>query len=431
MSKWKLKESIRQLLHLESLLPKSLADEVHIGNASLLRMHDQFVDIASELRIWTFYETLDSQLSGSGSGLTSEVKFGAPLVSIKSALLGVRQEDVFSLDSDHAHLASFGPNNIRTMSVFLADLTAAVVKAENLSDMYTHTPLKLKEHVKVELVGFYEDPDADMDSTIRLYTTRHHLGEFLVKGPERCLEERLSKVPRRQGVPRRQSFGNLSLLENLAPKHVSGGHSIWQNTQDTASPMMQGPIRPTSPGIVITGSPPGRPIHELEGANLSPVAMKRPLPSPSQAVLPIPRSRLSVSEGIHGGVNTMFEPSLLRPVAVDTSPSSQSKDGDTLTDERAELLGTDAALHDITAGFSRPDPSLRKFMWIHLPFTNPVWVKVRKEVQLSMLGDSNQASRTYLTNLVRLTARISRGSSAMKTGDQSTSKVILSRSHLM
>ncbi|KAI8290265.1 hypothetical protein K4K56_007276 [Colletotrichum sp. SAR 10_98] len=151
-------------------------------------MHEDFATIASELRIWTFYETIDSQLSGSGSknhGTAKEVRFGAPIVSIKSSLVGVRQERVFALDSEHANCASFGQGNTEIMGSYLTELAAAVKKATDLSSEYIHTPLSLKKHVKVEIIGFYDDPDAQVESDIRLYFTKLHLEEFLEKGPER------------------------------------------------------------------------------------------------------------------------------------------------------------------------------------------------------------------------------------------------------
>jgi hypothetical protein len=68
-----LSESIRKLLHLERALPRSIADELRLGHKPLLKLNDEFRDISSELRIWTFYETIDSQLSGTGSGPAREV----------------------------------------------------------------------------------------------------------------------------------------------------------------------------------------------------------------------------------------------------------------------------------------------------------------------------------------------------------------------
>ncbi|KAK3682502.1 hypothetical protein B0T22DRAFT_385937 [Podospora appendiculata] len=293
MSMKNLRESIRQLLHLQRPLPESLVRELRVNNSTLATIHEDFVDIMSELRVWTFYETLDSQLSGYGAGGSaglggdSEVQFGAPLVSIKSALLDVWEEDVFSVESDHANIASFGPRNLKTMTTYLKDLTAAIIKAQDLSDRYTHTPLKLKDHVKVELVSFYEDPDAEMEeSTIRLYSTKTHLGDFLIKGPERCLEERLGRAPSRQG----------SILTNRPSAF------------------------PHSPDIVVTGSS-ARPSLEMEGG----LNVPHVIGSPGQA--------LSASRN---------------------HPSSSGSQGSTRT---------------------LPNPSLKKFMWIHLPFTNPLWVK--------------------------------------------------------
>ncbi|KAK0628987.1 hypothetical protein B0T17DRAFT_524303 [Bombardia bombarda] len=376
MSMKNLKESIRTLLHLERSLPKTLADEVRINNHSLLAMHEQFVNIASELRIWTLYETIDSQLSGSGGGLTSEVQFGAPLVSIKSALLDVRQEDVFSVDNDHAHVASFGPNNIKTMNTFMKDLIDAIFKAEKLSDLYIHTPLKLKEHVKIELIGFYEDPDAEMDSAIRLYFTKYHLGEFLVKGPEQCLEERLKLGPNKRLSTGSRKRGGQTIEEppslessaggtNSGDSGDGGGLGIQNITaQGVVSrgdvDLLQGPatnLRLDSPDILVTSAS-ARPslagrgqsphnMTSLSGSNLHP----------------------SGSDSFHhSSIRTMSEPSY-------SLHRTDSRDVNLTSRQRADFLSRASALHDLTAGFSRPDSSLKKFMWIHLPFTNPVWVK--------------------------------------------------------
>ncbi|KAK3342450.1 hypothetical protein B0H65DRAFT_509552 [Neurospora tetraspora] len=196
MSMRNLRESVRELLQLQRALPNSLMNQIKVNtnnNPWLDKMHEQFVDIASELRIWSFYETIDSELSNTGAIFASEVKFTAPLVSVKSALLELAREDVFAIDNSHANIASFGPNNISTMNDFLEDLHEAVLKAKSLSK-HIHHPLRLKDHVKVEIVGFYEDPDPESDSSTRLYATKTQLGQYLQKGADPFLQERLSKV---------------------------------------------------------------------------------------------------------------------------------------------------------------------------------------------------------------------------------------------
>ncbi|SPQ26881.1 f7fc94f9-3269-4434-ac68-0c9a4b323fc4 [Thermothielavioides terrestris] len=154
MSMPHLKGSIQELLHLQATLPRSLSDQLRVNNSQLIGLHDQFVDMASELRLWSFYETRESLLSGSAAGLPSEVQFDAPLVSVKSALVDLWQEDVYAMDSDHAHLASFGPRNAGILDSYLADLAEAIRKAALLSSAYTHTPLHLRSRVKVEIETF-------------------------------------------------------------------------------------------------------------------------------------------------------------------------------------------------------------------------------------------------------------------------------------
>ncbi|KXJ93470.1 hypothetical protein Micbo1qcDRAFT_232983 [Microdochium bolleyi] len=234
-----LRESIMHLLFLRKPLPSSITEELRLGSKSLLKVHERFLDIASELRIWTFCETVDSQLSGLGTSDHDEVHFSAPIASIKSSLTGIRAESVFSLESDHAHSASFGPGNVRIMHTYLHSLGEAVRKAQMLSASFDHTPLRLDEKVKLELIGFYEDPDTPSVS-----------GDTNV---------------------------SLPLLE----------------LRDQARP------------------PAGQPHARTAGS-------------------------------LHHNLSA----------------------------------SRTAEVQEMTAGFSRPDPAKRRFMWIHLPFNNPHWVKL-------------------------------------------------------
>ena len=401
-----LKESIQHLLHLQRPLPKSLSDEVRVGNPSLLKIQEDFIDIAGELRIWSFYETIDSELSGSGSGHSSEVQFGAPLVSIKSALLELRHEDVFAVESDHAHLASFGPNNIGTMDTFLTDLTAAILKAHKLS-AYIHTPLKLKDHVRVEVIGFYEDPDAEMDSAIRLYATRYLLSEFLVKGPEKCLAERLTKGNKRQSS---------QMKEDQVPGSSPGGGQVRGNTlgvrnsvqkmphvPPTATPdPLHGPTQSGSPDIVVTSSS-RRPSISLQGRGAPiTVGIKGRSHGVSEPVLATINTRPPSAGSDSSTASTASEPALQHSSIDDASSpkSAEAREMDLIAKQREELLSLSKAhyiIQDPMAGFSRPDPNLRKFMWIHAPFTNPIWVRVR---------EAEYSSETALVGLTECTEHI-------------------------
>lgn len=374
MSMYNLSESIQLLLHLHRPLPRSLAYSLRVGSKSLLEMHDAFVNIASEMRIWTFYETIDSRLSGSGHGIATEVEFSAPLVSIKSALVGVRHELVYSsLESDHAHCASFGISNPRTLGVYLLDLAAAVEKAEGLSHA-EHHPLRLREKVKVEMIGFYDDPDTGVESDIRLYIKKSHLSEFLRKGPEQCLEERLRRVPQRPGSGRHRVL-------HRRPSHGSGG--LIDNVQRFLRSVSRSPEReprPVSPGFVFTppaaseacppGGMAGRRLHSLTIPVSPPRGAQRPSSRGSDGTITTvsePTGRKGSMEGPEEGIHR------------DQDLRSQSDAGHMglgiTSGGRSQRSSVASALHELTAGFSRPNASKRKFMWIHTPFTNPLWVK--------------------------------------------------------
>ncbi|KAJ3572972.1 hypothetical protein NPX13_g4865 [Xylaria arbuscula] len=403
-----LRESIQQLLFLEKPLPKSITDELRIGYKPLLKLHDRFTDIASELRVWTFYETVDSQLSGLGSYDLDEVHFSAPITSIKSGLVGTRAERALSLESDHAHCASFGPQNLRIMHSFLYDLGAAVRKAELLSSSFTHTPLRLSSKVKVELIGFYDDPDGAAERNIRLYVSRHYLNEFLEKGPEDCLRERLNTMApktRRAVLPPSRRIAS-------SPPRVSGVGSVWSgvrelgqrilgsshSAEETRSPERDIPSQP-SPEILVTSDTPRRP--SLAAATSEPLPTVGSPPSQSRG-LTVPAletpgfsqpssqtSNESVRSSIDDVVRTQSE-----PIASDISPKthatpqnhnnrqvvgeeahSEGEASDAGRKSRREQVKRAAVWQDLTAGFSRPNPTKRKFMWIHLPFNNPYWVK--------------------------------------------------------
>ncbi|RYP02235.1 hypothetical protein DL764_005877 [Monosporascus ibericus] len=400
MSMPHLRESIQHLLHLENPLPRSITDELRLGYKPLLHMHDQFKDIASELRIWTFYETIDSQLSGWGASDVDEVHFSAPLVSIKSCIIGTRAEQTFSLESNHANCASFGSDNLETMHSYLAQLRQAVQKAEYLSTNFVHTPLRLAEKVKLELIGFYEDPDSDTGRDIRLYVSKHFLKEFLAKGPEQCLQERLSTVAAKPGRrPLRHSKRGTPSRETDA----SGGLGILTNVQEFGqrifghhdSPTQSPPERSNtgSPEIVVTSHPP-RP--QVTGTASEPPPATAPrrsrgltVPSLSTPGFHRPSSRSSSRPSSDGVSRTASDPgeSEVSPRTTgdarerdalrdrDALPGINRKDHALAVKDRSEPLSKVSALQELTAGFSRPDPTRRKFMWIHLPFNNPHWVK--------------------------------------------------------
>ncbi|KAI0398943.1 hypothetical protein F4802DRAFT_591488 [Xylaria palmicola] len=404
-----LRESIQHLLFLERPLPRSITDELRLGYKPLLKLHDAFTDSASELRLWTFYETVDSQLSGLGSNDFDEVHFSAPITSIKSGLVGSRAEQALSLESDHAHCASFGPQNLQIMHSYLYDLGAAVRKAESLCANFVHTPLALPSKVKIELIGFYDDPDCEADQSVRLYVSKHYLNEFLQKGPEYCLQERLSTMAprtRRPTLPPSQRPAANSSRVSRAASILSNVQELGQRILGSSrssgavqSPERDIPRRP-SPEIVITSDTPRRP--SITGAASEPLPQVDTSPRRSRGltvpalVTPsfIPTSGRNSSESVRSSINEVaWTPS--GPIETEVSQTglglqrtirnnhttgelTREEEDDAVSEQRSRGRHLDhaATWQDFSVGFSRPNPMKRKFMWVHLPFNNPYWVKL-------------------------------------------------------
>lgn len=396
-----LRHSIQHLLYLSKPLPRSITDELRLSHRHLLKLHDQFIDIASEMQIWTFYETIDSQLSGLGTSDLDEVHFSAPIASIKSSLVGSRNEQSLSLESEHAKCASFGPDNIETMYSYLVDLSQAVGKAERLSYSFVHTPLRLGENVKLELIGFYDDPNPDSASDIRLYVSKHYLDEFLNKGPEYCLKERLNtiapKLRHGQTLPVSQSrafspggTGALGILGNgqgLGQRILGGASPLPSEGSPVAAEGIQGL---QSPDIVITRDTQRPQLSEARFAS-EPAISSRPMRGLTVPSLTTPGFNRpgtgdrtdsdETTKTLGEAAETEISPLTKDPKAplepdITSDVVSDIDDDDDLNPGADGRGGKPAPMQDPSAGFSRPDPQKRKFMWIHMPYNNPHWVKV-------------------------------------------------------
>ncbi|PSR77954.1 hypothetical protein BD289DRAFT_377235 [Coniella lustricola] len=386
MSSNNLSYSIQHLLCLQQPLPRSIAREITVNNKDLLALHEAFTDIVSEICIWTFYETIDSELAGFGTGpFADDVSFRAPLVSIKSALVGVRQEVIYSsLESNHTNCASFGHKNPRTLAIFLQDLTSAVAKAEALSRT-VHHPLKLEKHVKVEIFGFYKDPDhsvAASEAEVRLYVTKYRLAEFLRKGPEKCLRARLGRAPKRtrhrpsSAGKQEGQEGIVANLRNLVSKTLSPAPSEQDHVE--------------SPDIVITPASNIMPSPVRSDEDLSaPLREQRhrltmPVPASSGLKRPFSRAKdgtATTSSDPTGYTHSSDDSPAPNPALRNNkrhnnnSDTSQTGSGIALRPVKRPARRIEALEQDLGTGFSRPNLSQRKFMWVHVPFTNPVWVR--------------------------------------------------------
>lgn len=432
-----LASSIQGLLQLSSPLPTAITDELRVGNRLLLHLDDDFKAIATDLRVWTLYETIDSRLSGAGSG---DVYFTAPLTSIKSAILGMRQETILPLQSDHANVASFGRNNVHTMRLFLRQLKALIQRADEYSREDGHWSLNLEQRVSIEVHGFFEDPvgPQSVDGTIRAWSTRLPLKEFLRKGPVECLADRLNEV---DGVEERRFLSNrgrTGLIDAHEPP--AGTEDVTTGVNKNALGIQQEGVvplsPPTSPVLRPVDAPlrtrtesapqtvPGIPITTPPSRGTSPPTrysspMRRPSPMfrPNfdqdlmvDRLSPPPGGRMgrslsrSFSMGSHasGGYEYRdFPPFSQRSRSTIEANFSEDDDRDAGLDasprlpdavvairkaanERQRRPSETVIVDEPPVAFTKPEVDARKFVWIHLQYNNPTWVtKVFETLQVS------------------------------------------------
>lgn len=400
-----LTSSIQSLLKLTAPLPSSITSDLRVGNALLLHIDEEFKSISNDLTVWTFYETIDSRLSGSASG---DVYFTAPLTSIKSAILGMRQESIFPLQSDHANIASFGRHNVHTLDLFLRQLAVQVRRADQNAKECggCTTALDLEQKATIEIHGFFEDHAEAEATVVRAWSTRLPLKEFLTKGPEQCLSDRLNEV---DGVPEENRFlakrGRTSLIPGS--QTISEGLGI-KDAQ--ASPPASPIIRPVDAKDHRTESAPAEipltksPVMSSITRHSTPIRRPSPLIRADieqemaiDRLSPPMRSRggRSVSRSMSLGSDaSRFEYRDFPPF----SQRSRSSVGHVIDDDSdiensprlpegvlalrkvaqsGKRRTSDTVILDEPLGFEKPEVKARKFLWLHLPFNNPTWVKVR------------------------------------------------------
>lgn len=385
-----LAESIQGLLQLSAPLPASVTNELRVGSALLTHMDDDFKELSSDIRVWTFYETIDSRLSGGSQDGGRDIFFTAPLTSVKSAILGMRQERIFPLQSDHANVASFGKHNGPTMQMFLRQLSAQIARAdESVDDSFQRTSLNLEQKVHVEIHGFFDDV-VEGGATVRAWSTRLPLKEFLNKGPEECLTERLNEI---DGAPEEGRFLR------------SRGRTFRTSIHTDVSPPPPGSvmtvkdalgIRATSPSPPL--SPIIRPMDAQLTANESPVSKASPLiraeldqelvvdrlspPLQARTGRSLTRSASLGSDGFGYRDFPRFSP---RSKSTIDAAFSDEEDLDDL-DASPRLPEPVAVFGNMSKRevFAKPQVKARKFVWIHLPFNNPTWVKsIMQSLQVS------------------------------------------------
>lgn len=407
--------SIQQLLHLSVPLTPKLRAELKLDHPPLLKIDDDFKQLSSEFHVWSFHETEDSGLSRIGFAGPSDIPFKAPVTSMRSAILGVRHEKVYALQSTHANCASFGMRNGQTLRLYLSDLGTAIQKAEELNQSTTHVPLRLEQRVMIEVHGFYESglaQESPNDTSIRLFSTKDHsLEAFWEEGPDGLLEKRLNDIRSESQTdpPDAQFVVQKGRAQSLRPpgevaKNTDEHRKKTQRPSVTivppGPPNTESEARPTespkrfsftqAPGVPTTASTrdrspdaqspstqgdPRYTSHLTENpGNVSPRFI-----SPQQA-----EHVSSVSRSTTGSETLVSQPSFgtgpFRPQLVHRASSQRTvrqylKPNGPGGRERRGSETTFIQDSKIGSAVSRPSSKTRKFVWIHTPFNNPVWVK--------------------------------------------------------
>jgi len=393
-----------------------------------MHMDEEFRPLASDMQIWTFYETIDSKISSATESRPGDIYFAAPISPLKSALLGIRQERIFPLQSDHMNCASFGRNNAQTMNLFLKELGNYILKADQLAKRL-HAQMNLEGKVSIEVHGFYEDAvavtSAETLTSIRPWSTRVPLGDYLAKGPLEVLNDRLNEVA--EGPVEAQFLAARRRTERLkdadAPDlSAASDLDLGQNVlgiqseadRDSLEVLLSENVVSTTPNSPrISGTPKNSPSPDVatsttvdrsarDGRRFSSHSAEQThtaqegvldtqtrsrsasggrYPSNSNGPSPTPNSprsnrRVALTRRFSDQFNAKWSGQLDRTIYRTSAGYNQNK---------ATAEDDDDACMPV---FTRPQASSRRFVWTHLPYTNPAWVKVSFQLLLANLERS-------------------------------------------
>ena len=394
--------SIAEIMELSRPLPQRLAKQFQLDHPLLRSLDDDFKALATDLQVWTFFETVDSDLTNPDLVESDRFPFHAPITSIKSALLNLRHEVVYPLLSDHANCAAFGMINQQTKESYLAELAEAIERALELKKI-SHFDMNLDNKVQVEVNGFYEGSvlTSNNEIPIRVWSTNRSLGDFIRDGPAKLLKDRLEEVniqPRDTQYLRHNTRApsllpnkgkdsstapafKTNVLEHLLDVPDSSTHSSkLRKSKSKEKVLLSGlhsakalPSHPTPTVIVPKGNNSDvGPVSSINGGaplgNALGIISVPPHVSGSDPASPAPPGGLTHLRPAahrsrrHSDVSSQ---PFLRPQAqqLEGSPSFERR-------------GSEGNVNTIVPAFSKPDISKQRLVWIHVPFNNPLWVKV-------------------------------------------------------
>ena len=187
--------SIRRVMNLRCEMPDSLMQQFRDGCTELRELAISFETYSTDLRINTYYETSDSGLAFTPANDNIPRSYHVCITSVASAILDLEQESETPLSGDHMECPTFqGEDDLRTS--FILELRKAILRAEDLSKI-DHHEIDLEADVKIEVNGFFED----VTSSVKLWTSRTSLKDYLKKGPRALLEARMRQAQSSASLP--------------------------------------------------------------------------------------------------------------------------------------------------------------------------------------------------------------------------------------
>ena len=374
--------SIFDEMALKHPIPDKLRRSFAINHRELRAIDTKFKSISTDFKIFSFYETTDTELllSSLTDPDAQPAPFRAPITSIKSAILELENEMEISLPTNHIGTAAFQGVTEDDLRAYLKTLKNEVDASVKLAKV-TDFPLKVDTEVTVEINGFYEDTALGISSTspLTLWSSRKSYPEFLRLGPKRCLEARLQEQASlftSQGRRRMSTIGEpMDGLDNTSaalPRSANMDERTAPAIQ-FSQPSFQGPPRTQQEKSVGAPSPNIRlqreatfPIDISPGPDLvpataskasrllSPIGLDEPLGNEARGSQLAENSQ--AGDGfIYNRARRQSSPSLL-------DPSSRPPRKSIELPPRASVPSR------------RADNSSHRFTWTHVPFNNTGWV---------------------------------------------------------
>jgi hypothetical protein len=296
-------------------IPASMREQLTKDNHQLISLIDEFAEVMPNIQIWSFYETLGSDLAGQ----SAESGDSLPIVSMESAAFGLGEDT--PLSSDHFGVAAFRD---------------PIKAAERTSDRPVSGRLPLPKYLQ-ELQIVTARALWPSINVLQNVLVENHL--FSRPGRDPQLPLRMQSVKRSLGRILGRDFDDF----------------IGKPSRET------GPSQPNSPGRPPSPRRPPSPKHQPRKFSIPKPAIKpkRPdVPMSYRRQSAISGQGVSFEERSHG----TQKPKPKEDQALDVKEiQTQSKWEDQSEDRRDE----------------RDAPSSYLFRWIHVPCTNVAWAEVR------------------------------------------------------